>query len=162
MTERPTGSREGSRDSLKIGEPAIVSLKEGNVPDKVTLILPSGEKESILPVKSREFNGIEYNRAGEPGIYTFEWSAAGKRRREHVVYNLDTDSGESDLTKIKMKEIKKRLSETPVILIGKLVELEKTLLSVLHGKEASRMFVLFIFGILILEGYVANRRRREK
>ena len=103
-----------------------------------------------------------YNKAGEPGIYTFEWSAAGKRRREHVVYNLDTDSGESDLTKIKMKEIKKRLSETPVILIGKLVELEKTLLSVLHGKEASRMVVFFIFGILILEGYVANRRRREK
>ncbi len=160
MTER--SSKEGYRDSLKIGEPAIIPLKTANIPDRVTLRLPSGKKEIILPVKSEAFNGIEFSGAGEPGIYEFEWVEAGRSRKEHVVYNLDAELGESDLTKIKMRDIKKLLPQTPVILIGKLAELEKILLSVLHGKEASKMAVIFIFGLFMLEGYVANRRNREE
>ncbi len=160
LTERASG--DGYRDSLIIGEPVVIPFRAGALPEKVTLTMPSGKSEDITPVKSREFNGIEYGKADRPGIYTFEWTAAGIKRKESVVYNLDIDSGESDLNKIKLKDLKKGLSETPVILIDNITGLEKVLLSVLYGKEASRLLALFIFGLLILEGYIANRRRNEK
>ena len=159
LTEKPSGSS-NMNDSVMVGENIIISLKPGYAfPSTVKITAPDNSVESIIPASNQK--EIKYEKALIPGIYTIETGYDRRAVKEYAVCNIDTRSGESDLQKIKARDIKTVLPETPVITISILKELEKSLLGILHGNEASAILAIIIALILILESFIANWRKNE-
>ncbi|MBN1383996.1 MAG: BatA and WFA domain-containing protein [Elusimicrobia bacterium] len=93
----------------------------------------------------------------KPGIYEVSYK---NRRTEFVSVNVDSGSGEADLSKVKLSKIKKILDKmfTGVIQADKYFE--KNLKKILYGSEITKIFALLLLLFFIAETLIA--RSQEK
>jgi len=144
-----------------VGEEIKYELSLRELPQSVEITDPQGKKFSVVPVQKRDFSGIEFGPVEIPGIYHFSYIADGKWNSKYVPVNLNTESNESDLSKMETKEIRKLFPSASVKIIDDLTNLEKEILQLLYGKEVSKDLTFLLVGLLFLEVFLANPRGKR-
>ena len=153
--------REEPSQTFLVGEEIRYELSPGELPQSVEISDPRGRKFSVVPVQKRDFSGIEFGPVEIPGIYQLSYIAGGKWNRKYLPVNLNIESNESNLTKMETKEIRKLFPGTPIKIIDDLTNLEKEILQLLYGKEVSKDLTFLLAGLLFLEVFLANPRRKR-
>jgi len=144
-----------------VGEEIKYELSLRELPQSVEITDPQGKKFSVVPVQKRDFSGIEFGPVEIPGIYQLSYIADGKWNSKYVPVNLNTESNESDLSKMETKEIRKLFPSASVKIIDDLTNLEKEILQLLYGKEVSKDLTFLLVGLLFLEVFLANPRGKR-
>ncbi|MEW6556704.1 MAG: VWA domain-containing protein [Elusimicrobiota bacterium] len=93
----------------------------------------------------------------QPGVYEIKYK---NRKTEFCNVNLDTHSGESDLTKINTAELKKILDKLYVGIVLADRHLEKNVKKLLYGNEITKYFLSVLLILVILETVIANLRMK--
>jgi len=153
--------REEPTETFLVGEAIKYELGEGELPQSAEISDPQGKKFSVVPAQRRGFSGLEFGPVEIPGIYQLSYITDGKWNRKYLPVNLNIESNESNLTKMETKEIRKLLLSTPIKVIDNITNLEKDILQLLYGKEVSRDLTFVLAGLLFLEVFLANPRRKR-
>jgi len=148
-------------ETFLVGEEIRYELGAGELPQSVEISDPQGKKFSVSPVQNRNFSGLEFGPVEIPGIYQLSYVANGKWNREYLPVNLNIENNESNLTKMEIREIRKLFPNAPIKVIDDITSLEKEILQLLYGKEVSRDLVFILTGLLFLEVFLANPRRKR-
>jgi hypothetical protein len=144
-----------------VGQEIRYEFGPGELPQSAEIADPQGKKFSVVPSQKKDFSGIEFGPVEIPGIYQLSYIADRKWNSKCLPVNLNIESNESDLTKMETKEIKKFFSGAPVTIIDDLTNLEKEILQLLYGKEVSKDLTFLLAGLLFLEVFLANPRRKR-
>ena len=154
LKEEPSGS-------FLAGEEIRYELSPGELPQSVEITDPRGKKFSVIPVQNRDFSGLEFGPVEIPGIYQLSYISDGKWNSKYLPVNLNIESNESDLTKMETKKVRRLFSGAPIKIIDDLTNLEKEILQLLYGKEVSKDLTFLVVGLLFLEVFLANPRRKR-
>ena len=153
--------REEPSSTFLVGEEIEYGLNPQQLPQSVEITDPEGKKFSVFPVQRRDFSGIKFGPVEIPGNYQLSYIVDGKWNSKYVPVNLNIESNESDLAKMEIKQIKKLFNGASVKIINDLTNLEKEILQLLYGKEVSKDLTFLIVGLLFLEVFLANPRRKR-
>lgn len=143
------------------GEEIIYEFSPGDFPQSAEITDPQGRKFSLVPVRGKGLSSIEFGPVEIPGIYKLSYLKNGKWSSEYLSVNLDRESNESDLKKIESKELKKLFPELPIKIVDNLANLEEEILQILYGKEVTKDLTFVLIGLLFLEVFLANSRKKS-
>ncbi|HAM38646.1 MAG: hypothetical protein A2474_02350 [Elusimicrobia bacterium RIFOXYC2_FULL_34_12] len=127
--------------NLNIGE----KLTESSDPNISGVIYPDGKltKSSIERVEI-------------PGIYELKYR---NKKNKYLNANIEVISGESDLKKITISELKKILGKTSIFKISADKYFEKNIKKILYGSEIYKILIIILLLLFIAETIIANPRK---
>jgi len=145
-----------------IGDTIQLSGELWSYKTPVTLTKPNGSVEILKAQPQGTMSVVTYQKADRAGIYQFEHSQLGQKRREMFALNLKT--AESDLSKLGDDEIKALTADpgkgTLVRVISNSEQLTGAAEQTLMGAGLWDKLLFVVLLIVLLEPFIANRIAR--
>ena len=145
---------ESRKKNIYVGGMIKKTFSSSYIPSFVQIIKPNKKASRIIPIKVGDAYNIEFKDVDLPGIYQLSYFENGRKSEEFFPVNLDLKDEESNLTKISRDRIKENSFLNQAVIIDELKDLEKKLAQVSQGKEITKILILLIFGLFLIEGYL--------
>ncbi|MFH1784330.1 MAG: BatA and WFA domain-containing protein [bacterium] len=152
----------GTKDGLRVGDVIKRDFAPGSAPEYVSVTGPDEKSVLIRPAQKEAGYAISFDGVDIPGIYELGFTYGARMEKEYVAVNLDTQSGESQLEKVSRGQLKKIFAKSPLVVIDDFENLDREFLRLLKGREMSKSLLFLLVGLVMVEGYVANKKNKKE